>query len=49
MSRSDLYRKTHFLGRDRETVIKSLIEAGTIEAEVIPTGTKPKTIYTMVR
>jgi len=49
MSRSDLYRKTHFLGRDRETVIKSLVEAGTIEAEVIPTGTKPKTIYTMIK
>jgi len=45
ITRSALIRATHFLGRDRDAVIKSLIEAESVFSEIRPTSTKPTTIY----
>ena len=45
ISRSALIRVTHFLGRDRDTVLKALVEAESIVSEIRPTSTKPTTVY----
>jgi hypothetical protein len=45
ITRSALIRATHFLGRDRDQVLKSLVEAESITSEIKPTATKPTTVY----
>jgi hypothetical protein len=45
ITRSALIRATHFLGRDRDQVLKSLVEAESITSEIRPTSTKPTTVY----
>jgi hypothetical protein len=45
ISKSDLIRRTHFLGRDRDAILKSLVESGEVVSTIKPGVTKPTTIY----
>jgi hypothetical protein len=45
LSRSEFYRKTHFLGDRRDAVVAALTAAEDIEVSVIPTKTRPRSVY----
>ena len=45
ISKSELCKKTYWLGRDRDTVLKALVDSETLEAEIIETSTRPKMLY----
>jgi hypothetical protein len=45
ISKSDLIRRTHFLGRDRDSILKSLVESGELTSTIRAGVTKPTTIY----
>jgi hypothetical protein len=45
ISKSDLIRRTHFLGRDRDNILKSLVESGELTSTIRAGVTKPTTIY----
>jgi len=45
LTRSEFYRRTHFLGDRRDAVVAALTAAEDIEVSVIPTKTRPRSIY----
>jgi hypothetical protein len=45
LTRSEFYRKTHFLGDRRDAVVAALTAAEDIEVSVIPTRTRPRSVY----
>jgi len=45
ISKTELYRKTQFLGRERDHVMKTLLEGEVLGVEIITTSTRPRTIY----
>ena len=48
ISKTELIRKTHFLGRDRDGILKSLVESEEVVATIRPGTTKPTTVYRAV-
>ena len=45
LSRTEFYRKTHFLGDRREAVLSALIQAEEVEETIVATKTKRRTAY----
>ena len=45
LTRSEFYRKTHFLGDRRDAVVAALTAAEEIEVSVISTKTRPRSVY----